>query len=173
MIRAEIPLAQCNLNALGIFDNWLLLSAGDFASQQFNAMTISWGSMGTMWNRPFVQVVVRPTRYTYTFMERYPTFTLSAFPSQYREALNFLGSKSGRDGDKIKESGLTPVASGQVAAPSYAEAELVIECKKIYFDDYDPAHFLVDKLQNFYTNDFHRVYFGEILAIQGTAAYRL
>ena len=173
MMRTAIPIDQCALNTLRLFDNWLLLTAGDFAAQAYNAMTISWGSLGTMWNKPFVQVVVRPTRYTYSFMERYPTFTLTAFPSQYKHALDLLGSKSGRDGDKIKDSGLTPIASVKVAAPSFAEAELVLECKKIYFDDYEPTQFLADYIQKNYKNDFHRVYFGEILAIQGTAAYHV
>ena len=173
MMRIDIPIDQCGLNTLRLFDNWLLLTAGDFAAHAYNTMTISWGSLGTMWNKPFVQVVVRPTRYTYSFMERYPTFTLTAFPSQFKDALDLLGSKSGRDGDKIKASGLTPVASNHVAAPNFAEAELVLECKKIYFDDYEPAHFLANYIQKNYTNDFHRVYFGEILAIQGTAAYHV
>ena len=147
--------------------------AGDFVAKDYNTMTISWGSLGTMWNRPFVQVVVRPTRYTYTFMERYPTFTLSAFPDDCHDALRLLGSKSGREGDKIAESGLTPQASARVGAPGFAEAELVLECRKIYFDDYEPTHFLADYIQKNYKNDFHRVYFGEILAIQGTAAYHV
>ena len=74
-------------------------------------MTISWGSLGVMWGRPFVQVVVRPQRYTFEFMERYQTFTLCAFPRQYHQALSLLGTKSGRDGDKIAEAGLTPTSA--------------------------------------------------------------
>jgi len=173
MMRTDIPIDQCVLNELRLFDNGLLLTAGDFSTHDYNTMTISWGSLGTMWNRPFVQVVVRPTRYTYSFMERYPTFTLTAFSPQYKKALDLLGSRSGRDGDKIKASGLTPVASEHVAAPNFAEGELVLECQKIYFDDYDPTHFLADYIQKNYKNDFHRVYFGEILAIQGTQAYHV
>jgi len=51
-----------------------------------------------MWDKPFAMVVVRPTRYTFEFMNRYPDFTLTAFPQKYRKDLSLLGKKSGRDG---------------------------------------------------------------------------
>ncbi len=125
-----------------------------------------------MWNKPFAQVVVRPTRYTRQFMDQYDTFTLCAFPERYRKALKLLGSKSGRDGDKIAESGLTPIAASKVAAPAFAEAELIIECRKIYWDDFKPEHFLDHKIHaNYPIKDYHRVYFGEIVAILGDGRY--
>jgi flavin reductase (DIM6/NTAB) family NADH-FMN oxidoreductase RutF len=92
-------------------------------------MTVAWGSMGVMWGKPFAQVVVRPVRYTFEFMEQYDSFTLCAFPAEYRQTLLMLGTKSGRDGDKIAESGLTPVVSANVAAPGFAEAELIVELR--------------------------------------------
>jgi len=147
---------------------WLLLTSGDFARKHFNAMTVGWGSIGYIWRRPFVQVVVRPVRYTYGFMEKYDTFTLCAFPKQYHAALQLLGTKSGRDGDKITEAGLTPAASAKVAAPGYAEASLVIECRKIYWDDVRPQNFLDPELdKNYPRKDYHRIFFGEILALFG------
>jgi flavin reductase (DIM6/NTAB) family NADH-FMN oxidoreductase RutF len=151
---------------------WLLLTSGDFDTGHFNAMTVGWGSLGTMWSRPFAQVVVRPTRYTYGFMERYDTFTLCAFPDDYRKALNLLGTKSGRDGDKIAEAGLTPIASTQVAAPGFAEANLIVECRKMYWQDMDPAHFLDPAIdRNYAKKDYHRIYFGQIVAILGAESY--
>jgi flavin reductase (DIM6/NTAB) family NADH-FMN oxidoreductase RutF len=150
----------------------MLLTSGDFAAGQFNTMTVGWGSLGVMWSRPFVQVVVRPTRYTYQFMERYDTFTLCAFPEAHRQALQLLGTKSGRDGDKIAEAGLTPIASTQVAAPGFAEANLIVECRKIYWQDMDPTHFLEPAIDNHYAKkDYHRIYFGEAVVINGTEAY--
>ncbi len=135
-------------------------------------MTVAWGSFGVMWNKPFVQVVVRPTRYTFEFMNNFDTFTLTAFPEKYRKALSLLGTKSGRDGDKISEAGLTPIAAKKVAAPAFAEADLIIECKKIYWQDFDPAHFLDAKIEkNYPKKDYHRVYFGEIILIQATERY--
>lgn len=170
MNRYPIPANQFVARPCGLFDSqWLLLTSGDFTFQDYNCMTISWGSLGTMWNRPFAQTVVRPQRYTYQFMEKYPTFTLCAFSKQYRPALALLGSQSGRDGNKLAATGLTPMASTVVAAPCYAEAELVIECQKIYWADFDPKHFFDSTLdQNYPDQDYHRSYFGEILAVTGS-----
>ena len=151
---------------------WYLLTAGDFASGKFNAMTVAWGGMGIMWGRPYVQVVVRPQRYTFGFMNEYDTFTLTAFPKQYKKALGILGTKSGRDGDKIAESGITPVASRIVAAPTFAEANLSIECKKIYWQDMDPANFLDPAIEEAYEKgDYHRFYLGEMMHVMGTEEF--
>ena len=155
-------------------DQWLLLTAGDFQKSHFNTMTAGWGSFGTMWKKPFAQVVVRPTRYTYEFMNTYDTFTLCGFPEQYKKALLLLGSKSGRDGNKIVEAGLTPIAASQVAAPGFAEANLLIECHKIYWDDLEPKQFLDPGIENEYPQkDYHRIYFGEIVAISGVKSYSI
>jgi len=174
MSRKLIPFDSFRVKAHHLWaKQWLLLTAGDFATGQFNAMTVGWGSLGTMWGRPFVQVVVRPVRYTFGFMESYDTFTLCVFPQGYRRALNLLGTKSGRDGDKIAEAGLTPVPSRRVAAPCFSEAELVLECQKIYWDDMDPARFLDPAIEsNYPQKDYHRIYYGQILGIYGASKYR-
>jgi flavin reductase (DIM6/NTAB) family NADH-FMN oxidoreductase RutF len=135
-------------------------------------MTIGWGSIGYIWRRPFIQVVVRPTRYTYQFMEKYDSFTVCAFPHKYQTALKLLGTKSGRDGDKILESGLTPVNSTVIDAPGYAEADLIMECRKIYWDDLRPSQFLDAGVDAHYPKkDYHRIYYGEILALSGVNKY--
>lgn len=164
-----IPFNKFQLKRISLLDEqWLLLSAGDFARKEFNSMVISWGSLGVMWSKPFVQVVVRPTRYTYEFINKFPDFTLCAFPEEYRKVLNKLGSKSGREIDKITHSGLTPCPAELVAAPVYAEAELVLECRKMYWQDMNPANFLDEKITKCYTSDdYHRIYFGELLAVHG------
>jgi flavin reductase (DIM6/NTAB) family NADH-FMN oxidoreductase RutF len=173
----KIEIAPMNL-ALKPFrqwdKGWFALAAGDFSSRKFNAMTVSWGSMGIMWGRPFVQIVVRPTRFTHRFTEESDNFTLCAFPEKHRGALNILGSKSGRDGDKIALSGLTPIASQLVSSPSFAEAELVLECRKIYTDDIHPSRFLDPSIEkNYSEKDYHCVYFGQILRIYGDEKYLL
>lgn len=151
---------------------WFVLAAGDYSAGRFNAMTVNWGSMGIMWGRPFVQVVVRPTRFTYRFTEEFDNFTLSAFPERYRKVLDILGSKSGRDVDKISLAGITPMGSKYVSSPAFAEAELTLECRKIYSDDFDPARFLDPDIErNYSKNDYHRVYFGQILRIFGEKKY--
>jgi len=161
----KLNLSPCRLWA----EQWLVLACGDFAKRRYNAMAVGWGSLGTMWSKPFAQVVVRPTRYTFEFMEQYDTFTLSAFPEKHRQAIQILGSRSGRDGDKIAAAGLTPIAATRVAAPGFAEAELTLECRKMYWDDLDPRQFLDATIaKNYPQKDYHRVYFGEIVAVTQT-----
>ena len=169
MNRTPIPIDNLRLDSLHIWNKqWFLLTCGDFKTGDFNTMTVAWGSFGTMWHKPFAQIVVRPNRHTFTFLERYPTFTLSAFPKKHKKALGILGTKSGRDGDKITETGLTPVASTLVESPCFAEAELVVECRKIYWDDLEPSRFLDPAVEKEYPEkDYHRIYFGEILAVEG------
>jgi len=151
---------------------WILLTCGDYTLGKFNTMTIGWGAVGTMWSRPFTFVAVRHSRYTYEFMEAYNTFTLSAFPDEYHKALSFLGSRSGRDGDKISLAGLTPEPASLVASPAFKEAELVIECQKMYADDLNPAHFIDMAIHDIYQKrDYHRIYYGEILHISATEKY--
>lgn len=173
MELTNIPIEQLMLRPISVWaPNWLLLTSGDFVAGDYNTMTVAWGSLGMMWNLPFAQVVVRPVRYTYEFMEKYDTFTLTSFPGKYRKALKLLGSTSGRDGDKIATAGLTPTAASQVAAPSFAEAKLLIECRKMYWQDVDPAHFLDKRLAKQYPQaDYHRIYYGEIIAVSGAPRF--
>ena len=168
MKLAPISIDDLQLRVHHLWDKqWPLLTSGDFEKHDFNTMTVGWGSVGTIWGRPFVQVFVRPSRHTYSFIDRYDNFTLSALPETYRKALSLLGSKSGRDGNKIADAGLTPVASTTISSPTFAEAELVIECRKIYWQDLDQSHFLDANVEsrNYAKGDFHRIYFGEITAV--------
>lgn len=153
------------LDPFSIFDQrWFLLTAGDFAKGDYNTMTVSWGFLGTMWSRPVAQVVVRPQRYTREFMDKYDTFTLCAFPEKHRPALELLGTKSGRDGDKIAASGLTPIAAPKVAAPVFKEADLIFECRKLFRLPMTAESMLSDTaLKNYPGNDYHIMYIGEVL----------
>lgn len=173
MPRTPIDISQLQVQPHHLFHHqWMLLTSGDFASKEYNTMTIGWGALGTMWSKPFAFVAVRHSRYTYAFMERFKSFTLTAFPHEFHDALSLLGTQSGRDGDKIADAGLTPEAAAVVAAPAFKEAELVIECEKMYADDLNPAHFLDESIYKHYPNrDFHRIYYGHILHAAGTDAY--
>jgi flavin reductase (DIM6/NTAB) family NADH-FMN oxidoreductase RutF len=168
-----IPLDSLTLSIHRIFDkDWFLLTCGDFPSRHFNTMTISWGALGFIWGKPVAMVVVRPQRYTHEFTERYGDFTLSSFPKRFRTALNLLGSTSGRQGDKIGKSGLTPCAAESVRSPCFEEATLVLECRKIYRDPIDPAGFLDPAIAaNYPARDYHTMYFGEIVAARGKAEH--
>ncbi len=171
--RIPLPVDQLSAPPFTLFDKqWFLLTAGDFNEGKYNTMTISWGFLGTMWNRPVVQVVVRPQRYTLEFMEQYPTFTLCAFSAEHRRALNLLGTVSGRTRDKIKDSGLTPRAAQQAGAPVFAEAELTLECRKICWQVLNPAGFVDPTIdQNYARGDYHRIYWGEVIAASATPAW--
>jgi flavin reductase (DIM6/NTAB) family NADH-FMN oxidoreductase RutF len=174
MQRADIPPEKLQMLPVHVWDRqWLVLAAGNFKDRDYNFMTVGWGGFGVMWKKPLAIVVVRPTRHTWQFMEKSGTFTLSAFPEEYRRKLSWVGAYSGRDHDKVKESGFTPIASRFSSAPAFEEAELIIECRKSYFHDLDPKHFLDPETDsNYPKKDYHRMYFGEILAVAGTAAWR-
>ena len=173
MQKFEINPYDLRINPHHLFDRQtLLLAAGDFASGHFNEMTIGWGSIGTMWNKPFVEVVVRPTRFTFGYMEDFEDFTISAFPNDYKRALSYLGTRSGRDGNKLAETNLTAVASQKVKSPSFEQSELTIECRTIYSNDFDPTRFIDPAIEDRYPQkDYHRVYYGEIVAIFGTEKF--
>ena len=146
---------------------WALLTAGTPDSNQTcNTMTISWGGMGILWNNPVATVYVRPQRHTYEFMERNPNFSLNFIKEELRSALNLCGKKSGRDIDKAKETGLTPFAL-EHGTTGFEQARLIIECKKLYFQDLNPLQFLDSELNRYYQEgDYHRMYVGEILSIK-------
>ncbi len=139
---------------------WMLITAG--APEHFNTMTVSWGSMGELWFKPVCFCFVRPQRYTYEFMEKSEAFTLSFFDEKYKPQLNLCGSRSGREIDKAAECGFTPLEA-ENGSVYFGEARLVLECRKLYFQDLDPANFLDDSImKNYPKNDFHRMYIGEI-----------
>ena len=173
MSREAIPLTQLIVPAFGAWEpGWLLLTAGENRTGGYNSMTVSWGALGVIWHRPMAMVVVRPHRYTYEFIERCDTFSLCAFDDSYRPALELLGTLSGRDSNKMTDCGLTPLALTRISCPGFDEAKLILECRKMYFGDLDPKHFLADFIAEHYKGDYHRMYFGEVVAASGTAEYR-
>jgi len=172
MERTTIPLTELRLASFGAWEpGWFLLTAGENRPGGFNSMTVSWGALGVIWHRPLAVVLVRPQRYTRQFIDRCDTFSLCAFAEQHRATLNMLGTLSGRDSRKLADCGLTPIALRTIACPGFAEAKLILECRKMYYADLDPAHFLADFIAPHYTDDYHRMYFGEVLAATGTAEY--
>lgn len=159
----KIDVKDLKENPVSLFgDKWALLTAGD--EDSYNTMTVSWGTMGKLWNKDVCTVFVRPQRYTYGFMEKNQGFTLSVFSDEYKKALSFCGSKSGRDVDKAKETNLTPLMCKEGMA--FEQAEIIINCKKLYVQDMDENAFL-DKniVEKCYTDDYHRIYVGEITEV--------
>lgn len=142
--------------------DWMLVTAG--TEDHFNTMTASWGHLGIIWNMPIAIAYIRPQRYTFGFANENDYYTLCFFGEEYRKALQFCGTKSGRDYDKVKETGLTPLLTenGNVY---FEEARLVLECEKIYQDELKKENFLKPEVaeKNYPKEDFHRFYMGKIV----------
>jgi flavin reductase (DIM6/NTAB) family NADH-FMN oxidoreductase RutF len=140
--------------------DWMLITAGD--KDHFNTMTASWGGFGIMWNQPVAFIFVRPPRYTFQFLEQYERFTLCFFGQGFRDILNFCGSKSGKNTDKIAHTGLIPAVT-ENGSIFFQGARLVFECRKLYYHDLQPDHFLDPKIEsNYPRKDYHRMYLGKI-----------
>lgn len=141
--------------------DWMLITAGDHT--QCNTMTASWGGVGFMWNKPIAIAVIRPQRHTFEFTEREEMLTLSFFTEEYREALKYCGSHSGRNEDKIHNAGLS-IAFTDEDVPAIAQAHLVLECKKLYCDMLKTECFLDNSIiEKWYAaQDFHKAYILEI-----------
>jgi flavin reductase (DIM6/NTAB) family NADH-FMN oxidoreductase RutF len=144
-----------------IGSDWMLVTAG--TKDSFNTMTAAWGGIGYLWNKPVVFCFIRPTRHTYHFMEKSEYFTLSFFDEDYRELLNICGNTSGRDTNKIAETGLIPVETENKNI-YFEQARLVMECRKLYHDDLKPEFFLDERIHKSYpAKDYHRLYIAEIV----------
>ena len=145
-----------------IGDRWMLITAG--TPDHCNTMTASWGGVGILWGAPMATCYVRPQRYTNRFMKEGEQFTLSFFDGKYRPQLNLCGTKSGRDVDKVKECGFT-VAAAAGGAPYFEQAELVLVCRKRMEMPMDPAAVPEDVKEKSYHDDFHDIYWGEIVEV--------
>lgn len=140
---------------------WMLITTRDEENQRVNAMTASWGCLGVLWNKNICVCFVRPQRHTYELLEKSERCSIAFLTEEYRSALRLCGSKSGRDTDKLAETGLHKVALDGVDAIS--EAETVLVCRKLYVDDLKKECFLDPSLLSTYREeDYHRVYVCEI-----------
>lgn len=143
-------------------DDWALVTAGD--KEKWNTMTVSWGGVGELWGKDVVFIFIRPQRYTREFVESSDLFTVSFFDGEFKKELGYCGRMSGRDVDKSAETGLTPEFDN--GAVYISQADTVIICKKIAFQDFNPEGFLDKDIEkNYADNDYHRVYVGEIINV--------
>jgi len=157
----EIQPEQLDKNAFQMIGkDWMLVTAE--TDGKVNTMTASWGGVGVMWGKNVAYVVIRPQRYTKEFIDESDTFSLSILDNSYRKTLNYLGTVSGRDEDKIQKSGLTVEHSGNT--PYFKEANTVLLLKKLYHQEMNPDCF-IDKslIEKWYPNaDYHTLYVAEI-----------
>lgn len=160
----EISPSEINKNAFDLIGkDWMLVTARKGGG--CNTMTASWGGLGIMWNKPVAFTFIRPQRYTFGLIENEDYFTLSFYGEEYRNALKFCGTKSGRKYDKVKECGFTPVYDE--TSVYFEEAELVLVCKKLYGQGLNEESILNNEtvLPNYNGDDYHKMYVSEIVKV--------
>lgn len=159
----EIDFAARPFDVFSMFhDRWALATAG--TPDDFNTLTIAWGSLGVLWNRNVATVYVSPARYTWEYLEKNDLFTVCFFPADCRKDLAYLGSHSGRDEDKVAHTSLTPVEMDGTVA--FAQAELTLVCKKLYAAPFELAQTPKDMQDRLYTEiPPHHFFIGEIVKV--------
>ncbi len=159
-INAEL-LEQNPFKLIG--KDWMLITAAQ--DGKVNTMTASWGGLGTIWGKNVAFIFIRPQRYTKQFIDNSDSLSLTFFDRSFRKTLSYLGTKSGKDEDKIKNSNLTLLYSDKI--PYFEEAKIAVFCKKLYAQELKPEFFIEQELnQNFYPDaDYHTLYIVEITKI--------
>lgn len=140
---------------------WALITTG--SKSKYNTMTVSWGGLGVLWGKNVVYIFIRDSRYTKEFIDQGDFFSVSFLGDEYRAALNYCGSHSGRDENKFEQAGLTPAFKHSIPYPD--EANFVILCKKMAAVPISEDTFIdKDIAQKWYADgDMHTMYVGEII----------
>lgn len=161
----QIPISELKFNPFELIGKgWMLLIGGSM--ENYNTMTASWGQLGVLWGKDVLTCYIRPNRYTYEYVENNEYFTASFLGEQYRKALSFCGSHSGRNCDKAKEAGITPIDFN--GCVGFEESDMVLVCRKLYSYDMTENSFVTEEnlAEKFYSCDpLHRAYIAEISAI--------
>ena len=165
----EIQVSELNFNPMTMLaKEWMLVTAGN-ETRGYNTMTASWGHLGSMWGHggglPTAVIYLRPQRYTKEFVDREELFTLCVFPEEYKKDLGYLGRTSGREGDKVAATGLTPAFGEDYTY--FAQAKLVLVCRKLYQSTLQEAGFLDRSIldEHYPNRDLHEMYIGEIVKV--------
>ena len=162
MKKREPKDLEANIFSL-LSQRWALLTVAE--GEGCNPMTVSWGGVGILWNKPVATVYVRPQRYTRGLIDGEQYFSLTFLPEEKHQVAVFCGAKSGREVNKVKECGLTVLRDEP--APYFAEGELTLICRKLYQQDLAGDCFVDGELEekNYPGKDYHRMYVGEIVAV--------
>lgn len=132
-----------------------------------NSMTIGWGTVGIIWERPVFVAYVRQQRYTREMLDECREFTINVPMGEFRrKILGICGSKSGRDTDKIKAAELTLVEPEIISVPGIKELPLTLECRVLYRQEQESSQFNDEITRQFYTVETgdHICYYGEIVS---------
>ncbi len=130
-----------------------------------NAMTIGWATIGVIWGKKIMQVLVRPSRYTYTLIEQSDSFTVCLPTPAMTQAVAYCGQYSGRDGDKLAACKLKTLPSSRVAAPGIDGCPVIYECRIVHKNDVNPRSLAAD-ITAYPSGNYHRIYSGEIMAVR-------
>ena len=150
-----------------------LLVSADERSRP-NAMTIGWAQLGLIWGLPICTVLVRPSRYTYGCCNATGDFTVNVPYTDHADEALLCGTRSGRDLDKMAECGFTavPAHTPGLHSPYIAECGLVYECRTVLTAEVDPSLLAAEIRSSCYPQgDFHRLFYGEVLAVHADADF--
>lgn len=157
----EIKPEELNKSAFQLIGkDWMLITAEK--DNKINAMTASWGGFGVFFAKNVVYIAIRPQRYTKGFVDNSDTFSLTFFDETFRKQINYFGTVSGKDEDKISKSNLTIQYLNNT--PYFEEGKLVIICRKLYSQDFKSEGFIVSELDKkwFADKDYPTLYIAEI-----------
>ena len=157
------PIEQLEINPFEkIGKEWALVSAG--SRKKANTMTISWGGVGVLWGKNVAFIFIRDSRYTKEFIDSNDFFSVSFLNDQYRDALNYCGSHSGKDEDKLKNAGLN--WNYKLSIPFVDEGNLILLCQKLSATKINEDSFLTPDIKKWYTDgNMHTMYVAEILEV--------
>ncbi len=145
----------------GIKDGaFLVVQAGD----RVNVMTIGWAMFGYVWQKPIMMVAVRNSRFTFSIIEEADSFTVSVPTGNMDKEINFCGTKSGRNVDKLGECSLSTIKARAINSPILDIPGYHYECRIIYKGAMDPRFLSKDLGRLYPMKDYHTLYFGEILS---------
>ena len=166
MEKKIVNYTECLAETVKAFSESRVLLASAGRDRKPNVMAIGWGTIGVIWGRPVFTVLVRPSRHTFQLIQDVGDFTVNVAPASLVETVTFCGTVSGRDHDKFKERRLTALPSRNVVtSPIIKECLIHFECKVIHKNDLIPAEIAPEIIPEFYPKgDFHRLFFGQILA---------
>ena len=139
-----------------IGNDWLLVTSEKEGN--VNAMTASWGGLGVMWGKDVAYIVLRPQRYTKELLDDTGILSLSVLPEGNKDIYGYLGKISGRQEEKIAKTGLTVAHDG--ATPYFEEARLVLLCRPLFAQEYNPRCFLDTSVEEkwYPEKDYHTLY---------------
>jgi flavin reductase (DIM6/NTAB) family NADH-FMN oxidoreductase RutF len=167
MAKKLVDYKECVEETIKAFGESRVLLVSQGKQGPPNAMAIGWGTVGIVWRNPIFIVLVRPSRYTYKLIEESGDFSVNIVPAQMKDVVQFCGTVSGRDHNKFEEKQLTAIPSSKVKAPIIKECIFHYECQIVYKNDLVPSELAESIKPALYPKgDFHRIYFGEILACQ-------